>query len=240
MGPPDPFDRCSAGYTEVLNAGLAWTGGNRAVFGRLRIEELRRAVRRYADSPIARILDFGCGDGFTTVSLAEAFGAEVVGMDSSRQSLNVAQQRAGCGDISFIHEGGIRNVQPFDLVYCNGVFHHIPPEHRESAMTLINESLVVGGLFGLFDNTPWNPGTRLVMRRLPFDRDAVVVRPGHIRALMARCGFDVLTTRYLFSLPPFLGPVFFWDKYLRWLPIGGQYLVLARKSSSPRGTRDVR
>ena len=95
-------------------------------------------------------------------------------------------------------------------------------------MRLIRASLTADGLFGLFENTPWNPGTRLVMHRLPFDRDAIVVSPGHIRTTMAKCGFRSLATRYLFTIPPSLGPLFILDQYLRWLPIGGQYLVLAR------------
>lgn len=231
MSTPDQFDRCSSTYTDVLNRGLSVTGGDRATYSRLRVEELRRVISRQGGGPITRILDFGCGDGFTSSLLAVAFGAEVTGTDPSRASLDVARAQAGCGGVSFVEEdGGIPAGGPFDLAYCNGVFHHIPAERREAAMRRIKASLRPGGFFGLFENTPWNPGTRLVMRRLPFDRDAVVVSPGRIRALLIRCGFRILATRYLFSLPPLLGPLFAFDKYLRRLPTGGQYLVLARNS----------
>src|SRR5437870_1900508 len=55
----------------------------------------------------------------------------------------------------------------FDLCYCNGVFHHIPPHERLGAARLIFRSLARGGHFALFENNPLNPGTRMVMRRIP-------------------------------------------------------------------------
>ena len=60
-----------------------------------------------------------------------------------------------------------------DLVYCNGVFHHIPPQERSSALKFVDRTLRTGGLFSFWENNPWNPGTQYLMSRLPFDRDAI-------------------------------------------------------------------
>ena len=62
----------------------------------------------------------------------------------------------------------------FDLAYCNGVFHHIAAGRSPGgAATVVGSRLRPGGWFALWENNPWNPGTRWVMRRIPFDRDAV-------------------------------------------------------------------
>ena len=70
----------------------------------------------------------------------------------------------------------------FPLVYCNGVFHHVPPAQRPAVVRLVRDSLEPGGLFALWDNNPWNPGARLVMRRIPFDRGAVMLSAREARS----------------------------------------------------------
>ncbi len=49
-----------------------------------------------------------------------------------------------------------------DVAYCNGVFHHIAPDERPRRSRR-SGALRPGGVFALFENNPWNPGTRLVM-----------------------------------------------------------------------------
>ena len=222
------FDVFSANYTEVINSVLSFTGADRATYAKLRVEELKKTVKLHTDKPILRVLDFGCGDGTTTLLIRSLFNADVIGVDSSHKSLEVAQKNFGSDRITFAHEDDVQKFKPFDLVYCNGVFHHISPDKRAPTIEIIKDSLAPNGLFGFFENTPWNPGTRLVMREIPFDKNAIVISPIQIKRMLAKCGFKVLATRYLFSIPPFLGPLFFLDGYLRWLPIGGQYLVLGK------------
>ena len=43
-------------------------------------------------------------------------------------------------------------------------------------------ALLTGGVLALFENNPWNPGTRLVMKRIPFDRNAQTISPRAGRA----------------------------------------------------------
>ena len=45
-----------------------------------------------------------------------------------------------------------------DLVYCNGVFHHIPPQDRAAAVAYVAHTLRPGGLWAFWENNPWNPG----------------------------------------------------------------------------------
>lgn len=69
-----------------------------------------------------RILDVGCGTGHLTKLIAEA-GAEVVGMDSSREMIEAA--RAACPDIEFIlaDAADFSFRKSFDAVFSNAALH---------------------------------------------------------------------------------------------------------------------
>ena len=76
-----------------------------------------------------------------------------------------------------------------DLAYSNGTFHHIPPAKRMDALGFIFQRLKPGGIFALWENNPWNPGTRWVIEsRIPFDRDAINFVAAGNAAAVARCG----------------------------------------------------
>ncbi len=87
------------------------------------------------------------------------------------------------------------------------------------------------GCLRFFENNPLNPGTRYVMSRIPFDRDAITLTPWNARALLRSAGFDILGTDYLFYFPKVLSALRKVEPLLAKLPFGAQYLVLCRKSS---------
>ncbi len=71
-----------------------------------------------------RILDLGCGNGALTKRMAE-MGADVIGMDASRDMLEVA--RANYPELTFIQEDAtsFTLAEPVDAVFSNAVFHWI-------------------------------------------------------------------------------------------------------------------
>ena len=86
-----------------------------------------------------------------------------------------------------------------------------------------------------WENNPWNPGTRYVMSRIPFDRDAITLTPPEARRMLQAGGFDILRTDFLFIFPR----VFSWfrgvEPFLVQLPLGAQYQVLCRiKTPRPK------
>ena len=105
----------------------------------------------------------------------------------------------------------------------------IPEADRVTAISFVHEALRPGGFFALWENNPWNPGTRYVMHRNEFDKDATMLAPPKARHLLLAGGFEVVSTDFLFIFP----------KALRWLrgiepavsrlPFGGQYQILCRK-----------
>ena len=58
--------------------------------------------------------------------------------------------------------------EAIELAFCNGVFHHIPVDERAAVIDYIYHSLKPGGWFAMWENNPWNPGTRYVMRSMSF------------------------------------------------------------------------
>lgn len=212
----------------MLNQGLKVSGEDKEYFIRGRIMDLSDNLPK--ELRVKKILDFGCGIGDTTIIFKEYFkDAEIVGTDLSTEALKYAEERFSSPDVKFIHLSEIPENY-FDLVYVNGVFHHIEPQNRIEALKKIRSSLQDGGVFSFFENNPWNPGTRIVMKRIPFDRDAQTINPVKANKLMKTAGFNrVISTRYLFYFPRILSFLRFAEKFMAKIPFGAQYEIIAQK-----------
>jgi SAM-dependent methyltransferase len=223
------FDAYAAQYDAALQQGIAVSGENREFFARGRVEWLaRQLMKTGADRP-GRVIDFGCGTGDTTPLLREILQpASILGLDTSARSLEFARERFP--DCQFAQLEGYRPARDADLVYCNGVFHHIPPAEQPGVLNLIHQMLRPGGLFALWENNPWNPGARLVMRRIPFDRDAIMLWPHATRRLLRAAGFDIISTTSHFFFPKSLRLLRPLELPLSWTSLGAQYQVVARKT----------
>jgi SAM-dependent methyltransferase len=222
------FDR-SEEYEAMLARGLRLSGEDRHYFIAGRLEALR-ALLGAGFRPRA-ILDFGCGIGDTAARLAALYPeAEVTGVDAARAAVLHARRAHGGPRMRFETLDAFRATGRYDLCYSNGVFHHIAPAGRLGAARLVRDALAPGGRFALMENNPWNPGTRWVMRRIPFDRDAVPLAPPRARALLRDAGFaECLPARFLFFFPRALAWLRFAERRLARVPLGAQYCVLARR-----------
>ena len=146
------------------------------------------------------------------------------------EGLQVARTLHRQPGASFARLAEYRQDGSMDLAFCNGVFHHIPPAERHAAVEYVARALRPGGLFAFWENNPWNPGTRYVMSRIPFDRDAITLTPPESRRLLRGAGFTVLRTDFLFIFPRMLKPLRVIEPALCRLPLGAQYGILCRKS----------
>jgi SAM-dependent methyltransferase len=231
QAPQSEFDAYSDDYTAALERGIGLSGEGADFFARERIAWTGRRLAE-AGAPAQTILDFGCGTGIATPYLLALPGAQrVIGSDVSRDSLDVARRDHGSERTSFVAMDEPPPAGSVDVAYCNGVFHHIVPAERGEALRWVREALRPGGLFAFFENNPWNPGTRIVMRRIPFDRDAQTLSPPVARRLLGAAGFEVLRTDSLFWFPRALRALRPLEERLAALPFGAQYLVLARKAA---------
>jgi len=213
----------------MLNRGIRLSGEDKDFFVRGRVASLM--ARLPEGFRLRRILDYGCGTGGTAAYLAATFpDADVVGVDTSPSALEYASQNFGNARLSFLPVDELESHGEFDLCYVNGVFHHIPVELRSRAMTGIYNVLRRGGQFALFENNPWNLGTRMVMARIPFDRDAQTLSPPVAKRLLRESGFvEPMEFWSLFYFPRQLKAFRRFESALAHLPLGAQYCVLGKR-----------
>ncbi len=222
------FDAYATQYEQALDSGLKISGEGPEYFARRRIEWTHHILAD--ETQPRRVLDFGCGVGLAVPLMREVMQPDFVcGFDPSRAAIERASDELGNANTQFTAKSDQIAAEVFDLAYCNGVFHHILPENRSTALQTVYRSLRPGGWFALWENNPWNLGTRYVMSRIPFDRDAIVVSPPTCRAMLQAAGFRVARTDAWFLFPRMLGWLRPFERLVHRLPLGAQYLVLAQK-----------
>jgi predicted TPR repeat methyltransferase len=220
------FDGYAQKYSEVLQKSLRATGENQEYFARRRVA-ITRELLAGRGAAISRIVDFGCGPGTAAPHLVEQIEPDsVVGVDVSREILREAESRHRSTRVSFAHVEDFRGEA--DLVFCNGVFHHIAPGERSGALEFVRKILGCSGYFALWENNPFNPGTRYVMSRCEFDRGAVVITPQKARALLEANGFEIVEATSAFFFPRSLAWMRGLEKLLASTLLGGQYLLLSK------------
>src|SRR5262249_14692765 len=209
--------------------GLSLSGESKAHFARERVRWLAARLSQLG-ARCSNVLDFGCGTGDSALEFLEQLRAPlVVGVDVSRESVAVARRTHDDSRLQFKTPDELAPDGQFGVAYCNGVFHHIEPPQRAGVLGYVRQALAPRGYFAFWENNPWNPGTRMVMRRIPFDRDAQLVWPGQARELLARAGFEVLRTDFLFLFPRVLSALRPLEARVCRVPAGAQYMVLCRK-----------
>jgi SAM-dependent methyltransferase len=229
MNSAPEFDSHADTYDAELNQGLSVSGEAREYFAQGRVRWLQQKLEKSRQQPGSAI-DYGCGIGDTTALLRNTFHLRsALGLDVSPRSLELARLNPANRNCTFLTFDNYVPQADIDLVYCNGVFHHIPVESRVAAVDYILRCLRPGGWFALWENNPWNPGTRYVMSRIPFDRDAVKIASPVATKLLHNGGFEIFGVDYLFLFPRFLKPLRFLERYASGVPLGAQYQVLCRK-----------
>ncbi len=221
------FDDFTENYNQLLNEKTRFFSSDEAYFARYKVE----IIRGHVFSPVARLLEFGCGIGRNIPFLQHAFpGANIVGSDISLASLEIAKRDNP--DVEFMHEDGSAvSTELFDVIFVAGVFHHIPPEQRTAAARTLYRRLMPGGLLFAFEHNPFNPVTRHIVNNCPYDKDAVLLKPSELRDILRRAAFTVERNSYCLFVPPSLSALAWLEKRLCWLPLGGQYWMQAKRPS---------
>lgn len=223
------FDRHADSYDEDLNQALAATGEQKQYFAIRRVEFVAKELSRLCERPNTAI-DYGCGTGDSTELLLQRLGlTAAIGLDVSQKSLQRAKASHGITGFEFLSPADYAPSATVDLVYCNGVFHHIPLASRGEVLAYIHRCLRPQGIFSLWENNPINPGTRYVMSRCCFDRDAIPLKPSEAKKLVRQQGFQILSVKFLFFFPRMLRLFRPAERFLARFPLGAQYQILCRK-----------
>lgn len=150
----------------------------------------------------ARMLDFGCGSGASTMILARTFpSCEIVGVELESRLLAVAEARRdfyGYGSrVCFVASPAGDVLPPgvgrFDFVVLNAVFEHLLPDERRTLLPALWSLLEPGGV--LFVNeTPvrWYPveGHTTGIPLLAYAPDCIALRLAHRYSKLGRNSED--------------------------------------------------
>ncbi len=217
------FDNYTDNYNDLLRESTKFFTSNEEYFARYKVD----LVRSLVDHPVSRILEYGCGIGRNIPYLQVAFpGAEVIGTDISAASLEIAKTENPRA--RFELETQALDLGQFDLIFVAGVFHHIAPAERPSVSDLLARRLTSMGTISVFEHNPYNPVTRRIVGTCPFDADAVLLKPSELDTLFDQSRLDAIGHSYCLFVPPRLSWFVPLERYLAWLPLGGQYCSRAR------------
>ncbi len=219
------FDDYSANYDDLLRESTKLYADDAEYFARYKVDLIRAAVR----TPVARVLEYGCGTGRNIGYLQKAFPeADVVGSDLSEASLQIAAQNNPGARFQVESEG--LELGRFEVIFVASVFHHIPPGERSAVMRTLARRLTPGGSIDIFEHNPFNPVTRRIVSTCPFDADAILLKPAELHKLINDAGLELKRQSYCLFVPPRLSWFLRFERYLHWLPLGGQYWVRAGRA----------
>lgn len=227
----DNFDEFAVGYRDKHNESLGLSGADSDFFSEFKILQL---LTHEAGSAALSILDFGCGDGNSSVYIRKHFpNSKIFGTDVSQESVELAAEK-GIQDAKFsAFDGETLPYEDgaFDVVFTSMVFHHIDHDRHAAMVREIYRVTKPSGRFYNFEHNPYNPLTNKVVRDCEFDQDAVLLRPGYHRKMTESEGFNINKLTYIFFVPRhwLLKPFVALEPLLGWCPIGAQYYVKATK-----------
>jgi SAM-dependent methyltransferase len=228
--PAEPvFDAYRASYSDVVQDSVAFSGLPYDFFLRSKAALLADLMaEQLPDRPAPVVLDVGCGVGALHPLLAPLCGA-LHGVDVSAECIERAA-RDNPGVAYQAYDGATLPYADgrFDMVIAICVVHHVPPADWPAFAAELRRVTRPGGLVCVIEHNPFNPVTRLSVMRCPFDEDAVLLRAGATRMLLAGAGLTQTQSRY-FVFTPSTRP---WarrlERRLAGLPLGAQYVAFGR------------
>lgn len=231
----DEFDEFVEDYRQVHNENIKLSGADSDYFSRYRVEEIKRveAKKGPTDRKI-KILDIGSGDGNAARFFIQYFPqAEVHGIDITEKVVakSIERNLPNCHFQVYDGQNMPFEDNTFDIVFLVGTLHHVDRNYHLSLMLEALRVMKHGGRMYNFEHNPWNPVTQKLVKDCPFDRDAVLVTAPYVKQLEQNAGFKDCSTHFTLFFPRhnIFKPLLPLEKHLSWLPLGGQYYILATK-----------
>ena len=221
MGKVD-FDDFADDYKEILEKQIRFFEIGADYFARYKVSTVKRLLQHEPK----RILEFGCGIGGNIKHLLQTFPfASVVGCDLSENCLTVAARNNPGANFFMISKEVFPDSEKFDLIFVANVFHHIIPEKRINTTKLLKQLMTTNGELYVFEHNPYNPITRHLVNSCPFDADAELLTPKQLASLLRGAGFSTIEKGFILFFPSFLRLLRPLERFLTYLPLGGQYVI---------------
>jgi len=225
------FDRFADAYDDQHRENIAVTGEGPEYFAEYKIKELRRIVDRN-HIEVSRICDFGSGIGNSIPFFRRHFpDAALTSCDVSERSLALSRQRyPEAGDCALIENDRIPVASDsFDLAFSACVFHHIPHDQHVMWLKELHRITRPGGLIAVFEHNPLNPLTVRAVNTCPFDENAKLISARDLVRRLNAAGWASSRMQYNLFFPRSLAYLRPLEVRLGWLPLGAQYVAIARR-----------
>jgi SAM-dependent methyltransferase len=228
------FDSYAPRYDDLLRDPLRdrFTSGS-AFFHWRKWELIRRFfAERERDTHQLDWLDVGCGQG-ELLKLGSANFRHVAGCDPSANMIaGLAVTRSMGVDVRAQSQAAELPFpdQSFDFITAVCVYHHVHGPDRALLTESIRRVLRPGGIFCMIEHNPWNPATRLIVKRCPVDIDAELLSAPFAKRLLRSGQLNPIETSYFLYLPEQLYKAAPWvESALRSVAAGGQYALFSQK-----------
>jgi SAM-dependent methyltransferase len=158
-----------------------------------------------------RILELGCGTGEASASVAAGTGAEVIAVDISDAFIERARAVHALPNLRFerldLLGADIGRLGQFDLVFGNGILHHLVLR-LDDVLRALQSIATPGGGLAFIEPNFLNPycafifGTGVGRRFARLEPDEMAFTPGELRRALPRGGWkEVVVTTRDFLLP---------------------------------------
>jgi ubiquinone/menaquinone biosynthesis C-methylase UbiE len=226
----DNFDEFAADYRNIHTQNVKLSGADSFYFAEMKV----LLLKEFETDQSLKILDIGCGDGATEVFMQQYFPSwQVMAIDISQRSIEAADKRKLSNTSFTVYDG--KHVpfedDSFDLVFMAGVLHHVAFHLHDGLINEISRVLKKDGRLYLYEHNPLNPLTKYLVKTCVFDKDAKLLQHGYASRLLNGNLLAVKNKNFIIFFPRkgILSKLIFLEKYLQWLPFGGQYFIRAGK-----------
>jgi SAM-dependent methyltransferase len=162
-----------------------------AYMAELERQHLNRIINSLFPYGIPRYLDFACGTGRITQTIA-ALAKEAVGVDISPSMIENAKQK--CPEVRFINEDLTKNrpaIGQFDLVSSFRFFGNAQPDLRHQVLSVLFDLVKPGGY--LVVNNHRNPNSlAAVFHRLTGGKMDMDLTHSMFQEMLAKYGFCIV------------------------------------------------
>ncbi len=227
------FDEIATIYDDNLKTLLGVLGGeNIDKFAEYKVQLVKTIIREAGS-----IMDFGCGIGRSLAYFRKYFGekTKLYGCDTSEKSIELAQRILPQGTffLNTMPKTYIEQEKHYDIVFLACVYHHIDPKDREGWTDAIIDSLSDGGYVAVFEHNLINPFTKRIVRHPEnlVDNEKWMLSHKELMRLLTQKypEVEIFWDGYvLFSPIRFRWSTSF-ERFLKWLPLGAQHCVIAKK-----------
>lgn len=221
------FDNYADVYEKTLEEDLKFFGEENSYFAEYKIDIVKKTLGFEPET----ILDYGCGIGRNIKEFKKFFpDTNISGCDISAKSIELASKENPGAELFIINDENISaNENKFDVVFISCVFHHIEPALRKDSIEKISTITKPGGAVYIFEHNPFNPVTQKIVKDCVWDSDAILLKMKESEELMLHAGLKIDERKYTLYFPSMLKFMRPLEKFLSFIPLGGQYFVKAIK-----------